>query len=570
MKTKLTKKMVSCVLAVAILFSAVAVETTANVSGYTVTTILEPTFNFVDMRFIHNEIPLMQVANQFLKRGIIDGISGEIILPVEYDEIESFRDGLSRVKKDGKYGYIDTKGDIVVPVIYDEIGWRNYVEGMMSVEKDGKWGIINTKGDIVVPVIYDDVGWGFVECLLRVRKDGKWGFVNTSGEVVVPPIYVSVRDFRDGMAAVIVEYSQTPNYGDWDAPTDEYGFGKWGFINTSGVLVIPAVYSEARYFEQGMAVVRNFDTGKWGVINKSGTLVVPTEYDDVGWTFVEGLLRVRKDGKWGFVNTSGVLVVDTIYDRVNDFRSDGTAEVFIRIGTSWWNMQRGVIDKTGNLVSPMQDYEEPDVDDVGPPDDGGWNNNKNSLGLSEFRFNEQRGIRHVSGTVIVPLGFADNFIDVGDNEGSAYFWYQKGGSWGILAITPSDVTPPTGSPNATPNCSNCNIEVSTKFCGNCGTPVPGTVVPPDPDCSACKAHVCPQVPDNCEDCENHVCSVLECENCESHVCEVDGECNHVIVDAVLGDVNGNGVIDINDALEILKRLARIPGSKAGTNIRIVE
>jgi hypothetical protein len=51
-----------------------------------------------------------------------------------------FYEGISRVQKNRKCGYIDKKGKTVVEFEYD---WANDLnEGLAAVKKDGKWGIL--------------------------------------------------------------------------------------------------------------------------------------------------------------------------------------------------------------------------------------------------------------------------------------------------------------------------------------------------------------------------------------------------------------------------------------------
>ena len=66
-----------------------------------------------------------------------------------------------------KYKLADKYGKIITPE-YDEIGHLS--EGMIYVQKNGKFGFVNTKGELVVPLIYDgvnDFAEGFAPVLLN-------------------------------------------------------------------------------------------------------------------------------------------------------------------------------------------------------------------------------------------------------------------------------------------------------------------------------------------------------------------------------------------------------------------
>jgi hypothetical protein len=79
-------------------------------------------------------------------------------IPVEYEDIYSFEDGITIAKKDGRYGAVDLENNIVIPfgLPYAEVrGFRN---GRAAVkDHHGKWGVIDTKGILVVPCTSDGI-----------------------------------------------------------------------------------------------------------------------------------------------------------------------------------------------------------------------------------------------------------------------------------------------------------------------------------------------------------------------------------------------------------------------------
>ena len=82
---------------------------------------------------------------------------------------------------------------------------------------------------------------------------------------------------------------------------------KWGYINSTGQLVIPLRFDEACPFSEGLAKVSIGD--KSGYINQSGKLVVPLQYDEA-LSFLQGYAPVRLDQKWGYINQRGKLLID--------------------------------------------------------------------------------------------------------------------------------------------------------------------------------------------------------------------------------------------------------------------
>lgn len=70
-------------------------------------------------------------------------------------------------KKDGKYGYVDKKGNVVVEYIYDDATEQNEY-GFVAVKKDGLWGSLNGEGKEVIEPKYN------LENNLLINFIGKW------------------------------------------------------------------------------------------------------------------------------------------------------------------------------------------------------------------------------------------------------------------------------------------------------------------------------------------------------------------------------------------------------------
>ena len=62
-----------------------------------------------------------------------------------YSWIGNFSEGLARVKKDGKWGYMNKEGEEVIPCKYDSV--LDFSEGLAIVKKDGKAFTIDRFGN---------------------------------------------------------------------------------------------------------------------------------------------------------------------------------------------------------------------------------------------------------------------------------------------------------------------------------------------------------------------------------------------------------------------------------------
>jgi len=234
------------------------------------------------------------------KCGLVN-VEGRNILPCDYDYIENIISGFAKVRKGneetGKSGYINAFGKLVIPCEFDSATIRGE---LVYVETDSKCGIFNKNGEVVVPCIYDQIV-PYSNELATVEKDGKYGYVNVDGELVIDCKYDSANSFREQLAWVNKN-------------------GLWGLINTDDGIVTPFEheYDDVGIYDELTVVKKD---GKYGYINSSGELVIDCIYDEAE-SIVGELAKVKKDSLWGAITKSGEVFVPCIYDfNINISRS---------------------------------------------------------------------------------------------------------------------------------------------------------------------------------------------------------------------------------------------------------
>ena len=181
-----------------------------------------------------------------------------------FDGARDFSKGLAWVKKDGKWGYINTKGEQIVECKFDD--FYDFNEGFAAVQKDGKWGYINTKGEQIVECKFYDANV-FNEGFAVVKKDGKWGYINTKGEQAIECKFDDALGFHEGFALV-------------------KKYGKWGYINTKGYPVI---------FDKGKNEIEVFDR----VIDRSNNTFYLSRLGDKFGLLDENFSVVIKNSIYG-------------------------------------------------------------------------------------------------------------------------------------------------------------------------------------------------------------------------------------------------------------------------------
>lgn len=197
---------------------------------------------------------------------------------------------LAFMELDGKWGAKDIDQKTVIPFEYE--GIKNLGIWGIPAKKNGKWGWINRDNNVLIPFEYDDVIGGFKNDLARVEKNEDYYVINEKNAVV----YKLPKNGGVNTNLIAVFEKQ----------------GRYGYINSDNEVLIPAEYTNARAFNDGLAVVQK--NGKWGALNKNNQLIIPFEYEDLFIKMNSSRLYAKKNGKWGLIDENNKVVVLFQYD----------------------------------------------------------------------------------------------------------------------------------------------------------------------------------------------------------------------------------------------------------------
>lgn len=134
----------------------------------------------------------------------------------------------------------------------------------------------------------------------------RFAYANRNGKKTLVTNYDKAREFTEGLAAVMKK--------------DEFGVDKWGYIDTTGKLVIPLKFQyEPGYFHQGLALVQPYEKTDFdfAYIDREG---------QVKFTIGDGAPENRRkyvpiEGKYLKENPTGVTVNSTPLWSVGYFRN---------------------------------------------------------------------------------------------------------------------------------------------------------------------------------------------------------------------------------------------------------
>lgn len=174
------------------------------------------------------------------------------------------------------------------PVIQGE-----YINGRALASVGGKYGVVDTEGNILVPMEYDWLTYAFTldephkgelprglkgdDNYYRGSRNGRKGYVCGDGAVPIPFQFDQLKPWPTNASLMLA--------------TVDY---KKGLLALNGNVIADCIYDELA--DKGDSLVLAIKDGKRGIINEHGRVIVPIEYNEVGG-YVNGLLWASNDGK---------------------------------------------------------------------------------------------------------------------------------------------------------------------------------------------------------------------------------------------------------------------------------
>jgi hypothetical protein len=305
----------------------------------------------------------------------------DYLIRPQFDAAGHFHDGIAPVYQDGKWGFVDVRGNWMVRPQFDRViagAHRRF-----GVQRGGKWGYIDTSGALVIPHRYAEAG-PFSDGVAAVSTDGRvFTQIDPGGRDLQPDMgFDRLYTSRDGLAIL------QDSYGNWTGirPGDpspmrsayltrneivvgrgerveieeltsfreQLGFARidgmftliWFADFENFVFLAPDMtrdvadaprFADVRWFSDGLAAASP-DGARWGFIDKMGNYVIPPRYEGAR-EFSQGVAPVQVGDKWGYIDRTGQIVFQSRYDRAYSFAEgfatvrDGDLRGFLQIGS---------------------------------------------------------------------------------------------------------------------------------------------------------------------------------------------------------------------------------------------
>jgi len=299
------------------------------------------------------------------KWGCIDSF-GNTVIDTKYEGLDKFDlKGRARVIYNGKFGIVDCGGAEVIPTGYDYL--HSFGNLNVAVAQLGsRYGAVNLDGSVAVPFEYDYL-YSFADNPSTVAyKNNEFSIISTDGSKVTDKTYRYIEEFKNGIALAYGEgYGYIDLYGNEviDCVHTDVKQGtaisvflkkddKWAQFLPNGDNVSGYIYNNAGEFENGLSAVSILKDGKekYGYVNDSGDIIIPFEYS-YAQKFRYGKAIVSKEGKHGIIDYEGSIVIPFEYTGFNpsyDYNVIAAADK---------NSKWGLIGFDNKVISPfVYDY----------------------------------------------------------------------------------------------------------------------------------------------------------------------------------------------------------------------
>lgn len=302
---------------------------------------------------------------------------------------------------------------------------KDFINDLACVEINGKWGIINTKGELVVDFVYEDLNCQQGEQTYTAKLNGKYGLIDLNQNVIIDFQYDSlwVSDFHNGTFQAelngkfgiidknnkIIFDFKYENFQALDCKQDSkyiiaYIDGKCGVLDTDENIVIPFEYDKYFIFKNNLLITNK--NGLWGVIELNNNIIIPFKYKHMSFWPENNFCVETRSEKWLLIDKNEEKICSTEFDYIIDF-SERNKLFPAMIDNKW-----GFIDKTGSIKIKLE-YEEAAAF---------------SDGLASICLNDKYGMIDENENVIILLEYDSPYFVTGEGWVSA----EKDDKWGVI------------------------------------------------------------------------------------------------------------------------------------------
>lgn len=245
------------------------------------------------------------VFSKDVKRGFLNKLTGEIVIPAKYLHAWNFSEGLGAVVKNNKVGFINDQGKEVIPLKFSyHSGYDNRIDFLFKdgcctmTDSLGKHGLIDKTGKWLIEPQYDyiqnsDFGYR------KVKLGDKYGLLDKNRQWKFQVEYEDITVLKDGFLLFKDGIQQQ--------------------VASDGLtVVLPFVYDETQelHYNSGEVTEAGEDIliksdyiafcihKRWGLMDKTGKMVFAAKYDNIN-ALANDLFSCKVVDNWITVDAKG-------------------------------------------------------------------------------------------------------------------------------------------------------------------------------------------------------------------------------------------------------------------------
>jgi hypothetical protein len=186
------------------------------------------------------------------------------VIGESYDSCWEYSDEYSKVKRNNKIGYKDTKGILVIDTVYDK--GDDFSEGFAIVNSENKYYAIDKSGKIAFDHNFEKIG-SFKNGITWFLKKDKCGYIDKAGNVLIPS----------------EEYDLITSTNVVDITKEGHTLlrakknSKWGFVSPKNEIIIPFSFDNAISYRNDLSIVSKNE--RTFLIDEMGIFLTDFEYD---------------------------------------------------------------------------------------------------------------------------------------------------------------------------------------------------------------------------------------------------------------------------------------------------
>ncbi len=197
-----------------------------------------------------------------------------INLPSNIEQTFRESEGLIGIKRDGKFGFVDTRGRLRIANRYDNIG--EFHDGLAPVSLLGKWGFINKMDQIVIQPTFDTTE-NFDNKLALVSRNGKFGLIDVDGNTLLELRYDSIKKLSNGYFKVIQQSLK-------------------GMADNRGRVLIEPRFNSIEPVDKNLVIVEREKL--FGVLTYDGLSIFPLEFRILNYISQKRVFLAKKEADW--------------------------------------------------------------------------------------------------------------------------------------------------------------------------------------------------------------------------------------------------------------------------------